>query len=175
MNQIVASFLGTHIEEYEIQSFSKEDAFEHFINRLVVNKYTTERFDPSDVMTNAGEIGLDGIAIVINGMLINDNDELEEALSLSGTPDVKFVFIQSKTSENFDGDEIGTFCFGVKCFFESKENRPKTNEKIEGLMEIKDAIYAKSIDFPKAPTLDLYFVTCGKWNGNPPLFSSSSK
>lgn len=69
MNQIVASFLGTHIEEYEIQNLSKENAFEHFINRLVVNKYTTERFDPSDVMTQAGEIGLDGIPLLLMAYL----------------------------------------------------------------------------------------------------------
>lgn len=164
MNQIVKSFLDTHIKEYGLEHLKQDVAFEHFCNRLVVNKYVVERFSPEDTMTEAGEIGLDGIAIIVNDMLVIDEDTLNEALKLSAKIDVKFVFLQAKTSDKFDGDEIGTFMFGVKSFFLPKEQRPKTNDKIENLINIKDQIYKKSIDFSSKPELNLFFISCGKWD-----------
>lgn len=164
MNQIVESFLKIHIQEYGIDNQKKETAFEHFINRLIVNKYSLERFDPDDIMTKAGEIGLDGIAIIVNNFLVTDEDSYNEAVKVSSKVDIKFVFIQTKTSESFDGDSIGTFCFGVKCFFMPDNERPKTNEKIESLIKLKDLIYLKSIESAEAPALELYYVCCGAWN-----------
>lgn len=164
MNKIIESFLMTHIDEYNINNLKKETAFEHFINRCIVNKYTLDRFDPDDVMTDEGEKGLDGVAVIINDRLIVSKDEAVSIVQNSKTLDVKFIFIQSKTSESFSGSEIGDFCYGVRAFFESEDKRPVTNEKMETLIEIKDYIYSKSVDFSTHPTVELFYVCCGKWN-----------
>lgn len=164
MNKIIESFLEIHRKEYSIEDIKVETAFEHFINRCIVNKYSNDRFDPSDIMTDNGEKGLDGVAICINGRIVTSLDELNAIFSESQTFDVHFVFIQSKTSEHFDGDEIGTFVYGVKAFFAEKHLRPETNEKMENLILLKDEIYAHSIDMGAFPSLDMYFVSCGKWN-----------
>lgn len=163
MNKIIDSFLKTHIQEYELESMKSETAFEHFVNRCIINKYSSERFDPALVMTDPGEKGLDGVAVIINDRLISDIGELN-SISEGTALDVKFVFIQTKTSDNFSGSEIGDFIYGVKAFFEDVENRPVTNEKMERLISLKDAIYLRSIDFTTLPVVDLYYVTCGKWN-----------
>lgn len=163
MNKIIENFLDIHKKEYSIEDISTEIAFEHFINKCIVNKYSSERFDPSDIMTEPGEKGLDGVAICVNGRIITSADELESILSEGKSLDVRFVFIQSKTSEHFDGDEIGTFIYGVKAFFAQKELRPKINEKMDNLIDLKDEIYKHGIDMTSSPTLDMYFVCCGKW------------
>ncbi|MFB5763948.1 AIPR family protein [Paenibacillus medicaginis] len=164
MNKIIESFLETHVKEYSIENMKKETAFEHFINRCIINKYTLDRFDPNDVMTDEGEKGLDGVAIIINDKLVVTKDDVTSIINESNSLEVKFIFIQSKTSESFSGSEIGDFVYGVKAFFESEEKRPKTNEKMETLIEIKDIIYSHSVDFNESPTLDLFYVCCGKWN-----------
>lgn len=164
MNRIISNFLDIHKSEYSIEGYSPEDAFEHFINRCVVNKYSSDRFDPLDVMTDRGEKGLDGVAICVNGIIITTLEELEAILRDSKTIEVKFVFIQSKTSEHFDGDEIGTFIYGVKAFFANEDLRPQTNPKMENLISLKDKIYEYSVDMQVPPTLDLYYVCCGKWD-----------
>lgn len=166
MNKIIESFLNTHIREYSIEEFEKEIAFEHFINRCIVNKYSVDRFDPMDIMTDEGEKGIDGVAIVVNDRIITTMDEADSIAKDNPDLDVKFVFIQSKTSDKFSGDEIGTFIYGVKAFFEEESMRPKTNEKMEKMIAIKDLIYQKSIDMVKNPELDLYYVCCGKWDDN---------
>lgn len=165
MNKIIESFLDTHTEEYGLCNNKPEINFEHFINRCIINKYAADRFDPADIMTDPGEKGLDGVAIIVNDRLVLDEDDLVSVLRDSETLNVTFVFIQSKTSENFSGSEIGDFIYGVKAFFADPSARPKTNEKMERLIAIKDRIYKKeSIRFEKAPIIDLYYVCCGKWN-----------
>lgn len=164
MNQIIESFLRTHIDEYSIQEMSPDNAFEHFINRCIINKYSTERFDPMNVMTEKGEIGLDGIAIIVNNRLIVTVDEIQEIFEVNETLNVKFIFVQSKSGNKFDGGEIDTFLYGVKSFFAPKDDRPETNNKIENLIEIKDYIYTNSLKVPDKPFLELFYVCCGIWN-----------
>lgn len=166
MNKIIESFLEIHKKEYSIEQFDESTAFEHFINKCVVNKYSSDRFDPMDIMTDAGEKGLDGVAICVNNRLITTKDELESIYNEAKKIDVKFIFIQSKTGSSFDGDEMGTFMYGVKAFFINKGVRPKTNEKMENLIALKDIIYSYSIDMETSPSLELYYVCCGKWSEN---------
>lgn len=164
MNKIIESFLRTHIEEYGLENAQKEVAFEHFVNRCIINKYASDRFDPADIMTDPGEKGLDGVAIIVNDRLILSEDDLLSVLDDCETLNISFVFIQTKTSENFSGSEIGDFIYGVKAFFEDSSTRPQTNDKMERLIAIKDKIYEESIRFEAAPIIDLYYVCCGKWN-----------
>lgn len=164
MNQIIQSYLDAHIKEYEIESYDQSTAFEHFINKCIINRLSTERFDPIDVMTDDGEIGLDGVAILLNGQLVTDLASCHVIYENNRSVDVKIVFIQTKTSASFDGGEISTFLKGVKHFFETNDVRPKTNPKMENLISIKDYIYAQSINQPQKPSLEMYYVCCGRWS-----------
>lgn len=163
MNQVIKSYLNSHIEEYGISDYAPQTAFEHFINKCIVNSVTLERFDPNDVMTDKGEIGIDGVAIILNGQLVTNIESCMSIYDQNRKVNVKFMFIQSKTSEHFDGGEINTFFKGVKHFFEPEDQRPKTNEKMEELIAIKDYIYSKTIEQSVKPTLEMYYVCCGKW------------
>lgn len=142
MNQIIKAALDAHRNEYGILEWEEKNAFEHFINRCMVNKHSVERFDPSDVMTKDGEIGLDGIAIILNGHLFTTLEEVQEYYSKNNNVEATFVFIQAKRGDSFNGGEMSTFFRGIKHFFEPKEVRPTTNEAIELLISIKDYIFA---------------------------------
>lgn len=164
MNRIIESFLNIHKREYSIDNLPNETAFEHFINRCIINKYTNERFDPADIMTGSGEVGLDGIGICVNDKIVTTEEELVSLHNQEATLNVKFIFIQSKTSEHFDGGEIGTFIYGVKNFFADQPDRTDTNETIEKLINIKEKLYSFSVDMKQPPEVELYFVSCGVWH-----------
>lgn len=164
MNQIIHSYLDAHIKEYEIETYRLAEAFEHFINKCIINRLTIERFDPKDIMTDGGEIGLDGVAILLNGQLVTDLETCTNIFNQNRKVNAKLVFIQTKTSESFDGGEISTFLKGIKHFFEDTVDRPKTNEKMEKLIEIKDYIYTQMIGQSTKPSLEMYYVCCGTWN-----------
>lgn len=164
MNQVISSFLSEHIKEYGLEQEQEEVAFEHFINRCIVTKYTVERFNPSDVMIEMGEIGIDGIAIVINKQVVTSLEEAKLIYAQNPSVIVEFIFIQAKRSEHFDGGDMSVFSKGVRHFFESEAERPFTNEKIEELISIKEYVYSESINHDKRPSLLLFYVCCGNWN-----------
>lgn len=172
MNQIIKSYLDAHIKEYNIENTDITWAFEHFVNKCIINGISLDRFDPNDIMTEKGEIGLDGVAIILNGQLITDVETCQSFFEQNDKIYVKFVFIQAKTSESFDGGEISTFFKGIKHFFEAKEVRPQTNEKMENLINIKDFIYSKAIDLPVKPSLEMYYACCGKWDSSNNLINN---
>ena len=72
------------------------------------------------------------------------------------------MFIQTKKSSRFRGDQIGTLIFGIKSFFDEKPSIPE-NDSIANLRLIKGEIYKNSISLQEAPTLNLYFATTGEW------------
>ncbi len=164
MNQIIKAALEAHTAEYNIEDWEEKIRFEHFINRCVVNKYSLERFDPSDIITGNGEIGLDGIAILLNGHIITTLSETQEYYEKNSNIEVAFVFIQAKRSPSFDSGEISTFFRGIKHFFEPKELRPTTNDKIEELIKAKDYIFAEVVNQGTKPFFEAYFACCGTWN-----------
>lgn len=163
MNRIIKDFLEKHIKEYDLNNMDESTAFEHLVNRCIMNRYITERFDPYDIMTGPGEKGIDGIGIIVNGRLILTEDDISD-LPKNEELKVNFVFIQSKTSEKFCASEIGDFIYGVKSFFQDVEERPVTNERIEGLIRLKNILYSNGIELEVLPTLEMYYVCCGKWN-----------
>lgn len=171
MNTIIESFLKTHIKEYSLDDVKQEAAFEHFVNRCIINKYTAERFDPDDIKTDPGEKGIDGVAIVVNNRLVFCDDDVDSIQREDKLLNVKFVFIQSKTSDCFSGSEIGDFIYGVKAFFAPQEERPNTNEKMEKMISIKDHLYDMSVYFESAPLVELFYVCCGKWNDDNGLWN----
>jgi len=98
MNQIINSYLTAHVKEYGISDYTPQEAFEHFVNKCIVNGVSLERFDPSDVMTDKGEIGIDGVAIILNGQLVTDIETCIAIYEQNRKVRVKFMFIQAKTS-----------------------------------------------------------------------------
>ena len=118
MNRIIENFLNTHIKEYGLE-FEKNIAFEHFINRCIINRYVADRFDPNDIMTEDGERGVDGIAVIINDKLIKSIEELDD-IPDKDLLSVNFIFIQAKTSDSFSSGEIALFTRIIKSFFSPK-------------------------------------------------------
>lgn len=133
---------------------------------MVSNVYE-EEFSAADLSTDGGnDLGIDGIGIIVNGVLVSSPEEVEDLLNLNGFLDVRFVFVQSKTSSSFEGQEISTFLDGVIEFFADNPTLP-TNEAIDNAREIMSRIYANSVKFTRQkPSVEVYYVTTGVWQGD---------
>lgn len=175
MNKIIENFLAIHKQEYDINSLPPNAVFEHFINKCIINKYSNERFNPDDIMLDEGAFGIDGIAICINDTVITTPEEFDAIDAESKKLDVKFIFIQSKTSTTIDSKEIGNFFDGVKFFFENDAPTFQHDGKVFNLKAIKDKIYSSSLKMNTSPVLDLFYVYCGTWDNNPFITKYYSK
>lgn len=173
MDRITESLLEEFSAEHSLTLLDQSKQFEHFASFLAVRGEHSESFDTQDLVvgddkssSEGTDTGIDAIAVVVNGILISDVEELEEQLSTAGYLETTFVFVQAETSSGFDGAKIGTFGFGVLDFFRDTP-KLKRNSKVSAFVEIAQAVYSKSSKFRRGnPICKLYYITTGKWTGD---------
>ena len=100
MDKITEALLSEFSAEHQITLFSQPKQFEHFSSYLVVRGEHSESFDAQEIVVgddgaskDGSDTGIDGIAIVVNGILIADVEELEEQISTAGYVETVFIFI----------------------------------------------------------------------------------
>ncbi len=168
-DEILKGFVEDFKDGNDLSSMRHDDVFERFVNYCVISKKYPRDFDFEDLCVGGSDdIGLDGVAFVVNGNIILSPEEVDFLIAHNGSLEVSFVFIQSKNTRHFKAEQVGTFIFGLKSFFADKPSIPE-NESIQNLRLIKDKIYANSIYFDSTPTLELVFATGGVWKSPEPV------
>ncbi len=118
MDRIINSLVKDLLETQEIPPDREDKDFERFVNYCVISKEYNKSFDLEDTLTGEGDdTGIDGISIIVNGQLIENEEDVDFLLSSNNFLEASFIFIQSKTSHNFDSSDINNFAYGVKDFF----------------------------------------------------------
>jgi len=163
MNSIAKPFLESHIKAYELKG-DEPSSFEHFMNYLAVRNYTSRHFDPSEISLGKGEVGIDGIAIIINDTLVTTLDQITDFFDSSSDISASFVFVQSKISESFDTSALSHFFTSVNDFLAN--GNIKMNEKASEMHEICKYIIEKPTHLSKNPDCHLFYSFTGKDNKN---------
>lgn len=144
---ITTGLLQEFSSEFQIEKLKEDQRFEHFVAYITVRQHFSEIFEPSDiVVSGGGDLGIDAIAIIVNGFLITDIEAFEDLMS--NNPDyldVTFLFIQAERSAGFEGSKLGTFAYGVGEFF----NPNTKKDEILQAVAIMSAIYARSAKFKR--------------------------
>jgi len=162
-DQILKGYVDDFRKTFELDAIEESQVFEHFVNHCIISKQYPREFSYDEVHTGGGnDIGLDGAAFIVNGNIINSPEEIKYLLEKNGYLDVSFNFVQTKKSDKFKGDQVGTLIFGIKSFFDDTPSIPE-NEKIENLRLIKKEIYKNSISLEYSPVLNMFFSTTGEW------------
>lgn len=163
MDRVTESLLDEFCTEHELTGLAQDKAFEHFVCFVTVGRHYSDTFDTEDIVLGAGgDTGIDGIAVIVNGELISDVEDLDDTQDAAEL-DVTFIFVQADRGTGFDAAKIGSFGFGVTDFFSETPSLPR-NEKVKTAAEIMSAIYARSSKFKRGnPTCRLYFATTGRW------------
>ncbi len=164
MDKITQNLLENFVMENELGNLAESKQFEYFANYVVASKLQRNSFELDALNTGeGGDSAIDGIAVIINGRLVTDVQELDDLVSDSGYMDCDVAFIQSKSSSKFEGSDIGSFVFGVKDFI-SDEPKLVQNEQIEKFKGIWEQVINKSAYMTnRRPNCKLYYVTTGKW------------
>ena len=166
MDRITKSLMTELLANLELKSEGESKDFEKFVNYVVTSSEYNKTFDVDSITVGEGnDTGIDGISIIANGQLVESTDEIDDLLERNNFLEVDYLFIQAKTSSNFDGGEINSFLFGVNDFF-STEPRLVRNDDIQHFAEISNYIIDKAPRFRRNPSLKLYYVTTGNWVGD---------
>lgn len=167
-NKIIAGYLKDFKEDFEIHEQDDDKAFEKFTNYCVFSRVHPEAFtsdfEKLDNLNIGGgeDTGIDGLAIIVNEHLVSSIEEIEGLKKYHKRLDVRFIFVQSKTSPEFKAEKVATFIFGVKDFFR-EEPSIRYNHNIKLCRELKEYIYENSIDMDIKPLCQMYYVTMGRW------------
>jgi len=164
VDRITKSLLEEFSEEYDLKSKDESVKFEHFAAHLCISRNYPETFATGDVVTGSGaDLGIDAIAVIANGSLVTEADEIDQLIDQNGYLDVTFIFVQAEKSESFDVSKLGNFCAGILDFFSEESEAPR-NEAVIHAAGIMAAVYDKSSRFKRGnPAAKIYYVTAGKW------------
>ena len=164
MDRITKSLLDEFSRDHGLINLDEDDLFEHFASFVTIYRQHSETFDTNDVvLTESGGMGLDAIAVIVNGNLITDVESFNELANETGYLDVTFIFVQADRGQGFDSAKIGNFGFAVSDFFNEKPSLPRSKE-IKDAAKLMAAIYDKSSKFKRGnPACRLFYVTTGRW------------
>lgn len=169
MDKITKSLIKAFLKEHEIDSEKEDVDFEKFSNYCVISREYPETFKVEDICVGSGDdTGIDGIAIIVNGKLVEYIEEVDDLINTNKRLEAIFVFIQSKTSNNFDTGDMLKFFVGVSDFFDEEPILVR-NEMVAQKAEIAQYIYERSSVMRGRPICKLYYITTGKWNDDPNL------
>lgn len=163
MDVVTQSLLQDFVQSQKIDGMSQSEQFESFINYIVTSDVYHEEFDFTVLSTGAGEFGIDGIAIIVNDAIVDDEEQLDDIISHSPVLQVQFIFTQSKTSSSFDSGDMSKFFQAVRDFFNETSNFSQSKRILE-LQIIKNKLYSHAAKFTRGlPKLSLYYATTGTW------------
>lgn len=175
MDIITQSHLNEFIKSFGYEDDDESKAFEKFANYSIVSKeYPQDTIEPYQIQQitvgDGGDIGLDGIAIIVNGKIVSSIETIDDLLEGNGFLDVTFILTQTKTSPKFEAAQIMSFLNGIDSLFlpltEENYIHPHRNKDIINYASLVKYIYQKSSRFYEGrnPKLFFFYVTTGIWN-----------
>lgn len=166
LNLTLKGNLEKFIKQYSIVEPQETKAFEHFVNYLVVSKYSPDAIeDAADIfginVDSKSQFGLDGIAIIVNGSLVLSPDDIT-AYGKSHKLDVQILFIQTKTENIVDTGSLLKTIHAAKAFLEDPDSLNDKNDNARNVIEIYRELFrdGNSRYFPSdSPQAYVYYAT----------------
>jgi AIPR protein len=166
LDRITSKLVDAFVAATQIEGLSDAERFERFVNFSVISSEHSDTFDIEDVSGPGNEVGIDGIAVIVNGALVTTPEQVTDLASRNGYVEATFVFVSSKRSASFAEAEVANLAMAVSDFF-GDATLPRT-DFIDGYLEVKQEVYASGALFSRGlPVLKLYYVTMGRWEEPP--------
>ncbi|MCI5118205.1 MAG: AIPR family protein [Candidatus Electrothrix sp. LOE1_4_5] len=167
-NRIIDGIISEFKNDFELHKHNESKVFEYLINYLVISKIHPESFaDPTTLeevdIDKKNTFGIDAFALVVNDNLVLNKDEIS-LYRKSKRLNVKFIFIQSKTSSSVDSGDLLKFTQAVKNFFSSSPDIPISDE-LQSCKELVDEIFSTENTRyfgSSKPVCELYYAVTGK-------------
>ena len=163
VNRILKSMLNTLKDKYSLDG-NESKLFEHMVNYVTVSKYHMDAFcEKGDfeqlVVDGKGLFGIDSIAFIVNGNLIQSTEDIKDFAKLNHL-DIIIMINQAKTTESVDSGELLKTICATKNFLGNRDLLEDMTPELKKAYEIYDTIYKYSRYFSKeSPRLHINFCT----------------
>jgi hypothetical protein len=86
LDPITQSLVDQFVATERLEGLKASDKFERFVNYAVVSSEYSDTFDVEEVSSPGDEVGIDGIAVMVNGALITAPEQVHELSASSLRP-----------------------------------------------------------------------------------------
>jgi hypothetical protein len=164
VDPITKALLTEFVKQNELEELAEDKQFEHFAAFSVIASRYAEEFATTDVVLGGGgDLGIDGCGIILNGRLIDDEEEVEDILKLNGYLEAEFIFVQAKRSASFDGAAMMALGQHLKDAIFTHQTTPPISPELSKRIKIIDEVYKRAAKFRRNPECRIYYVTTGAW------------
>jgi len=161
VNPVVQAQVSDFVSVNAIEGRSSSEQFEIYSIYSVLNGGLGESIDPVEAHLEGSEFGLDGLAILVQGRLVTNKVEAEEAIEDIRSPSIDFHFFQSKTGTSFDYGNMSKFFDSIAGFFDS--SMKGESPQLDDLLDAKDFLYEHGIG-RRNPGIHAYYVCTGNYD-----------
>lgn len=151
---ILSSYVDDYATRYDHADEPEYLRFEYFAAHCLVAEDYEAHFNAEELSVGNAN-GIDSIAIFVNDTLVQSSATVESLVRQN--MEVRFLFVQTKTSSALDQGSILKFTRAVRHFF-SKDAKP-VDYSLEEWHQIKEAIYRNAIKFAENPTVELRYAS----------------
>jgi hypothetical protein len=170
LEPIIAAKLRNFQERFELSNIQDGVAFGKFVNHTILSTHQPDAFSADSELLEKISVdgewdtGIDGMAIMLNGLVIKDQTDVDSIMNQFRFVAVEFIFIQSKYSSGFDSAGFLKFIAGVRDFLNEKSKLPQ-NDRIKESFELKTYILSDQFisKWDSNPKVKLYYVSMGRW------------
>jgi hypothetical protein len=147
----------------------ESEQFERFVNFVALSRHHDESFNVDDFSCGGdGTLGIDGFAISVNGQLISNSEEMEDALGGKHPIEASLTVMQAKTSSGFNLGDLSIFADASVSLL-TGDKAPHDNLREQ--YHLLSMLFDEAPRFISNPICRLYYVTTGNWQGPAPLVS----
>ncbi|MEV7269291.1 AIPR family protein [Streptomyces bacillaris] len=158
MNPLIKGLFKKFREEEELTEISDADAFELFAASLILPEDLTSQVQKSDLLLDPGAIGVDVIALDVNGHLAWDVDDVKEICDNAAKVDVSVHFIQAKQSASVSSTDILNFGDTVRKFLQGEGF--SAHPRMDALTKALGSLFENYASRLKgSPSVYLHFTT----------------
>lgn len=166
MNRIISSYLNQFSVEHSILDMKESDQFERFVNYCLVSQFHLDSFEVDSITTSSSDDGIDGVAVLMDDQLITTAEDARNAFA--GLPrrksvEVQYIFVQTKSSENFDLGQMLKLGAGVASLL-TNAKKP-IDDVLAEFRDIHDLVVKNLSSVNNGrPTCTMYYACTGTWN-----------
>lgn len=152
----------------------KAEQFERYVAANYLHQYLRDDVHMIErtLMSGGNDEGIDIAAVIVNGVIVFEPDEIDDLIFEQALNSVKVVFMQAKTSESYNSKLIAKFLHGVESVTHRAMSPNEINlpPRLTDLAALIDHI-AENGDMFKDSRVpcELYYVTTSSHDGRDAL------
>lgn len=149
---------------------TEAEQFERYVSANYLFQYVGDNVDliEHSVLGGGSDEGIDIAAVVVNGRIVSEPEEIDDLISEQGANTAKVIFIQAKTSESYDSKLIAKFLHGVEAVtkYAMRPGSVTLPPRLVDLASLVDRIAESGDKFQDSRIpCELYYVTTSSNDG----------